>query len=122
MVTAATIYMSLLGYEGLARVAAQSQQNTRRLVDGLCGLDGIERLFEGPYFHEVAVSLDRPVGPVLEALAERGILGGIEISRGAAKSPQALLVCATETKTDEDIDAYVATMRDILNTQSLRSA
>jgi glycine dehydrogenase subunit 1 len=122
MVTAATIYMSLLGYDGLASVAAKSQNNTQRLVDGLCRLDGVERLFDGPYFHEVALKLDRPAGPVLAALAERGILGGIALTRGAAHSDKALLVCATETKTNEDIDAYIAAMRDILDTQSLRSA
>jgi len=122
MVTAATIYMSLLGFEGLARVASQSHQNTTRLVDGLCSLDGIERLFEGPYFHELAVKLDRPVAPVLEALAERDILGGLDISGFSPNLGNALLVCATETKTDEDIDAYVSAMREVLDTQSLRSA
>jgi glycine dehydrogenase subunit 1 len=43
----------------------------------------------------------------------------------SAYSPQlgeALLVCATETKTDADIDAYIAAMADVLDTQSLRSA
>ncbi len=122
MVTAATIYMSLLGFEGLARVASQSQRNTARLVDGLCSLDGVERLFDGPYFHEVAVQLDRPVAPVLEALAERGILGGIDLSYHSQEPGNALLVCATETKTDEDIDAYISALRKILDTQSLRSA
>ena len=122
MVTAATIYMSLLGFEGLARVASQSQRNTMRLVDGLCSLDGVERLFDAPYFHEVAVKLDRPVAPVLEALAEQGVLGGLDLSDYSQELGNALLVCATETKTDEDIDAYIGAMRKILDTQSLRSA
>ncbi len=113
MVTAATIYMSLLGYEGLARVAAQSHRNTARLVDGLCAIDGIERLYDGAFFHEVALRLDRPVGPVLDALAERDILGGFELARYRPDLEQALLVCATETKTDADIERYVDAMRDI---------
>jgi glycine dehydrogenase subunit 1 len=54
MVTAATIYMSLLGQEGLARVARQSHANTANLVAGLCAIDGVERLYGGPFFHEVA--------------------------------------------------------------------
>ena len=122
MVTAATIHMSLLGFEGMKRVASQSQRNTARLVDGLCDLDGVERLFEGPYFHEVAVKLDRPVAPVLEALAEQDVLGGLDLSDYSQELGDALLVCATETKTDEDIDAYIGAMRKILDTQSLRSA
>ena len=122
MVTAATIYMSLLGFDGLVAVASRSQRNTTRLVDGLCGLDGVERLFDGPYFHETALRLDRPVAPVLEALAERNILGGLDLSAYSPQLGDALLVCATETKTDADIDAYIAAMADVLDTQSLRSA
>ncbi len=122
MVTAATIYMSLLGFGGLVQVASLSQQNTTRLVDGLCDLDGVERLFDSPYFHEAALQLDRPVAPVLEALAERNILGGLDLSAYSPHLDNALLVCVTETKTDEDIDAYIAAMRDVLDAQSLRSA
>jgi len=106
MVTAATIYMSLLGFEGLVEVANTSHANTSALVDGLCGIDGVDRLFDGPFFHEVAVALDRPVGPILDALAANNILGGFDLS--PIVGSDALLVCATETKTAEDIAAFVA--------------
>ena len=118
MVTAATIYMSLLGFEGLASVAGQSHRNTTRLVDGLCAIDGIDRLFEGTFFHEAALRLDRPVADVLEALAARNILGGLELSAYRPELGNALLVCATETKTDADIDAYVSAMQEIFQSQS----
>ncbi|MGI9200415.1 MAG: aminomethyl-transferring glycine dehydrogenase subunit GcvPA [Woeseiaceae bacterium] len=108
MVTAATIYMSLLGFGGLQQVAMRSQQNTTSLVDKLVALDGVERLYVGPYFHEVALRLNRPVADVLAELAARDILGGYDLG-------DALLVCATETKTEADIDAYVAAMADVLN-------
>jgi glycine dehydrogenase subunit 1 len=52
--------------------------------------------------------LDRPVAPVLAALAERGIEGGSISASAIRNSGHALLVCATETKTDADIDAYAA--------------
>ncbi len=106
MVTAATIYMSLLGTEGLSAVARLSHANTTRLVDGLCAIDGVSRLYEGPYFHEVALKLDQPVAPLLAKLAEQGILGGFDLT--AFAGTDALLVCATETKTDADIDACIA--------------
>ncbi len=112
MVTAATIYMSLLGFEGLRRVARKSHASTTRLVDGLCAIDGIERLYEGPFFHEVALKLDRPVAPVLAALAEKNILGGFDLSDFA--STDALLVCVTETKTDADIDSTVAAFAQVM--------
>ena len=122
MVTAATIYMSLVGFHGLRSVATRSHQNTTRLVDGLAGIDGVTRLFDGPYFHEVAVKLDRPVAPVLEGLAEQGILGGYDLSLSYPDIGNALLVCATETKTDADIDAYVAAMADAMGAGARKSA
>ena len=118
MVTAATIYMSLLGFDGLVQVASLSQRNTKRLVEGLCGLDGVQRVFEGPYFHEVALRLDRPVAPVLAALAANNILGGLDLSAYTPALENALLVCVTETKTDEDIDEYIDAMRKVLATES----
>jgi len=107
MVTAATIYMSLLGFEGLRQVALRSQQNTALLLGKLLELPGVQRLYEGAHFHEVAIRFEQPVAAVLEALAERNILGGFDLG-------DALLVCATETKTAADIDAYVDALREIL--------
>lgn len=122
MVTAATIYMSLLGIDGLAAVARQSVGNTARLAAGLTSIDGVERLFEGPCFHEVALKLDRPVAPVLEALAARNILGGYDLGADLPDGGNALLVCATETKTGADIDTYVETMREIFASPLTQSA
>ena len=112
MVTAATIYMSLLGLEGLAAVARSSHANTTRLVEGLSGVKGVQRLYKGPYFHEAALKLDRPVAPLLAALAERGILGGFDLTGFAGTD--ALLVCATETKSTADIDAYVSALAEVM--------
>jgi glycine dehydrogenase subunit 1 len=113
MVTAATIYMSLLGYEGLVNVANTSHANTALLADGLTALDGVERLYDGPFFHELAIKLDRPVAPVLKALADQDILGGFDLT--PVVDSDALLICATETKTAADIEMYIAAFADVLN-------
>jgi glycine dehydrogenase subunit 1 len=114
MVTASTIYMTLLGPDGLRRVALASQHNTAKLAALLTGVDGVEKAFDVPHFHEVALRLDRPVGPVLEALAERGVLGGYDLSGAYPELGHALLVCATETKTDEDLAAYRDALADVM--------
>ena len=114
MVTAATIYMALLGFDGLRKVALRSQQTTANLVAGLTAISGVERLFDGPHFHEAALCLDRPVAPVLEDLAQQNILGGYDLSADNPELGNALLVCATETKTAADIDAYVAALQEAL--------
>jgi glycine dehydrogenase subunit 1 len=59
--------------------------------------------------------LDRPVPQVLEALAERGILGGLDLTDRYPELGHALLICATETKTETDIAAYAAALADIMS-------
>jgi glycine cleavage system P protein (glycine dehydrogenase) subunit 1 len=114
LVTAATIYLSLLGAEGLARVAATSQQRTTDLVTALTRIDGVRLRFAGPRFHEAVLELDRPVAPVLEALAARDIIGGYDLAAHYPELGHALLVCATETRTPADIDAYAKALAETL--------
>lgn len=110
LVTAATIYMSLMGPVGLERVAAASHARTRELVAALTSVAGVRRAFAGPFFHESVVVFDRPVAPVLDSLAEQGILGGCDLSEHYPELGCALLVCATETKTRGDIERYAAAL------------
>jgi len=115
MVTAATIYMSLMGPEGLRRVALSSQQQTAKLAELLTSIEGVEQAFSVPHFHEAVLTLDRPVGPVLDAMAERGVLGGYNLSAAYPELGNALLICATETKLDEDLEAYRDAMSDVMS-------
>jgi len=115
MVTAATIYMSLLGAQGLERVAAASLQRTADLVAALSRVAGVKAAFSAPRFHEAVLLLDRPVAPVLAALARRGIFGGLDLADRYPELGSALLVCATETKLDVDIDSYAGALADIMN-------
>jgi glycine dehydrogenase subunit 1 len=114
MVTAATIYMALLGPGGLRRVALVSQQQTAKLVERLITIDGVERAFDAPHFHEAVIRLDRPVAPVLTALAERNVLGGLDLSASHPELGNALLICATETKIDDDIESYREALADAM--------
>jgi glycine dehydrogenase subunit 1 len=114
LVTAATVYLSLMGPAGLERVAAASHARTRELTDALTRVPGVRRLFHGPVFHEEAIAIDRPVAPVLESLAARGIVGGLDLSEHYPELGQALLVCATETKTTADIERYAAALAECL--------
>jgi glycine dehydrogenase subunit 1 len=114
LVTAATIHMSLLGAAGLEKVAAASQTQTSALVAALTRIKGVKLAFSGPRFHEAVLQLERKPGEVLEALAQRGIVGGCDLARQYPELGNALLVCATETRTDEDIAAYTAAMTGVM--------
>jgi len=113
-VTAATIYMSLLGAQGLARVADMSAARTQDLVAALTAIPGVRQTFSGQRFHEAVLTLDRPVAPVLAALAERGIFGGVDLSERFPELGHAMLVCATETKTEADIGGYASALGELL--------
>jgi glycine dehydrogenase subunit 1 len=106
LVTAATIHMSILGAEGLERVAAACHANTSRLADSLCEINGVEPLFDAPAFHERALRLPAPAANILSDLAANDILGGFDLGREYPELDPALLVCATELRTDADIAAY----------------
>lgn len=114
MVTAATIFMSLVGPEGLRRVAAQSHANTLELVEQLVKIKGVERAFSGPIFHEAALILSKPVVDVLSKLKQKGILGGYSLQGQYPELGNTLLVCATETKTESDLQNYAAAMQQAL--------
>jgi glycine dehydrogenase subunit 1 len=114
LMMAGTIYMALLGAEGLERVAALSMQRTEELVGALSAIPGVRRLFARPGFHEAVIGLDRPVAPVLAALGAREIQGGLDLFDYYPELGPALLVCATETKTAADIDTYARALSEVL--------
>jgi len=114
LVTAATIYLSLVGPEGLARVANECHARANELVSALTRVKGVKLAFDKPRFHEAVLQLDRPVAPVIAQLASRGIIGGFDLSNDYPELGNALLVCATETRTAADIKAYADALADCL--------
>jgi glycine dehydrogenase subunit 1 len=114
MVTAATIHLALLGAEGLARVAAACHANTRRLSALLGALPGVTPLFDRPIFHEQVLRLPAPASDILTALAAHNILGGFDLSADYPELAPALLVCATERRSEEDLLAYAAALAQLV--------
>jgi glycine dehydrogenase subunit 1 len=106
LMSAATIYLSIVGPQGLTEVAAHCIHRTEQLARTLTAIPGVEAVFSGPRFHEVVLRLDVPVAPVLEALAAEGIVGGYDLSGDYPELGHALLICATETRNDADIACY----------------
>jgi glycine cleavage system protein P-like pyridoxal-binding family len=103
----------LLGPEGLARVANESHRRANELVAALVRVKGVKLAFERPRFHEAVLQLDRPVAPVLAELARRGIVGGFDLSTDYPELGNALLVCATETRSSE-IEKYANALTETL--------
>ena len=114
LVTAATIYMSLLGPEGLRRVALQSHQNCQQLVDKLSAVSGVSTKFTGAVFHERVLQLSVPVKNLLKPLSAQNILPGFVLEREYPELGNCLLVNATETKTLDNMNHYAEQLSRII--------
>jgi glycine dehydrogenase subunit 1 len=111
-----TIHVSLLGEEGVRRLAELNHARAVQVATRLASLPGISVLNEA-FFNEFTVSLPRPAAPVVEAMAARGVLGGIPLSRlypERADFAPLLLVAVTETVSDEDIDTFESALTGAL--------
>lgn len=114
MVTAATLYMAILGAEGLARTASQAHANTRALVESLLALKGVRRVFNRPFFHEQVLRFEAPVDRLLAAMEARHILAGYSLKGYYPELGESLLVCATETRAPADLETYVREIAEVL--------
>lgn len=115
LVTAASIYMALMGPLGLQQTAQKCYVNAHHLSQKLETLVGVQRLFKNkPFFHEIILQL--PVAPkvIIEAMSKHGIQAGFDLSLHYPELGNALLLCATETKTEVDMNLFRDLLRDFL--------
>ena len=111
-----TIHLSLLGEKGLRDLAALNHAKACQLADKLANVKGVEVLNDA-FFNEFTVRLDKPAAPVVEALARERILGGVPVSRllpADRRAENLLLLAATETVSEADMDALVAALKEVL--------
>jgi glycine dehydrogenase subunit 1 len=111
-----TIHLSLLGEEGLRKLARINHANAVILAEKLATVKGVKVLSQ-TFFNEFAVQLPKPAAEVVEALAAKRILGGVPVSRFYPNYPEladVLLLTATETNSEGDIDALVAALKEVL--------
>ncbi len=111
----ATIYLCQLGKSGLREAAELCVWKSHYLRDGLLALDGVESVTGSrPFFREFAVTLPGPAAPLLEALRDEGIEGGLSLERLRPDLPCGLLVCVTENRTREQLDRYLKCAAGVL--------
>lgn len=106
LVTAATIYMRLLGGKGLQDVAKKCVEQANILKKLLSGIEGLSFEFDSPTFHEFVIHLHRPVDEVVALLREYELQPGLELRNYYPELENSLLICVTETKTLQDLENY----------------
>jgi glycine dehydrogenase subunit 1 len=105
---AATVYLETMGPRGIEQAAHQCAQKAHYAASAIAQVEGFSLPYSGPFFNEFVVRAPGDAATLLEALArEKGIDGGIALSRFDRTQANDFLVCVTETNTREQIDALV---------------
>ncbi len=112
-----TVHLALLGENGLARLAALNHEAAQRTMERLVAIEGVSTPNDG-FFNEFTLELPRPAADVVDQLADRGILGGVPVSRFEPANDalaNLMLVAATEMTTAGEIDALAGALQEILS-------
>ena len=106
----ATIYVSTLGKQGLARVGELSTAKAHYAAERLTKVPGVSLRFAKPYFKEFVLTLPKSPERVVTKLAREGILAGVPLKGFDRSLKDCLLVALTEKRTREEIDTFAAAL------------
>jgi glycine dehydrogenase subunit 1 len=102
-----SIYMSLLGKEGLREVAHLNMSRARYAEEALARV-GVKRVHTGPYFNEFAVTTRQPAAEVIARAGDAGLLAGLDLGRIDTRRDHQLLIACTELTERAAIDELAA--------------
>jgi glycine dehydrogenase subunit 1 len=111
-----TMHLAFLGERGLRRLAEINHANASILAERLAALPGVEVVTES-FFNEFTLRLPGPAAPVVESLAEQGILAGVPASRlfpNERNFGRLLIVAATELVSEADMERFATALRGAL--------
>lgn len=114
MMLASTIYMSLMGKQGIREVAEQSSAKAHYLAEQIGKIPGFGLKYPQPFFNEFLVSAPVPAGKIVEAGVARKILAGLDVQR-LNPSEKGLLIAVTEKRTREEMDMFVEFLKSCVN-------
>ncbi len=97
-----TIYMSIMGKEGVKEAAQISYDGAHHLHDALLATGKFTEVFDRPFFNEFCLKYNGDVPQLLQKLADNGILGGVDMGNNV------LMIAVTEQRTLEEVEKYVS--------------
>ena len=103
----ATIYLVSMGPQGLRDVALQNLRKAAFTKGRLGKVSGCGIRFGGPTFNEFVVRVAKKPAAILKQLLKHEIIGGVDLGRFYPELADCLLLCVTEQKTREQIDALI---------------
>ena len=111
-----SIHMTLLGEKGLRALAERNHYKAWNACRRLTRIAGVG-LVNGTFFNEFTLRLPKEARPVVRAMAEKGVLGGVSLGRlypGAEALQNGLVVAVTETSTEGDVEALARSLEEAL--------
>ena len=110
-----TIHMTLLGEEGLRRLARVNHANACDLAERLAAIDGVDVLTPA-FFNEFTIRVRGNAAKVIDQLVAKGVLGGVPVSRlipGDEHVRNLIVIASTEINTDDDRSAFATALREV---------
>ncbi|WP_417622692.1 aminomethyl-transferring glycine dehydrogenase subunit GcvPA [Parasphingorhabdus sp.] len=112
-----TAHMTLLGEKGLRELAMLNHKKAVQTADRLSRIDGVN-LMNDSFFNEFTLILDKDSRPIIRALADQRILGGVSLGRLYPEQKElahGLLVAVTETSTEAEVEAFATALEGALS-------
>jgi glycine dehydrogenase subunit 1 len=113
MALAAAVYLSLMGRQGLRKVAELCYHRSHYAAQEIAKVPGYSLIDQGAFFREFVVRTPRPVAEINAALRDRGIIGGYDLSNDYPHLGNAMLLCVTEMNSKAEIDDLVQALAQI---------
>jgi len=113
MALASTVYMSLLGKEGLREVAELNYHKAHYAAQQIAALPGYSLWSDAPFFNEFAVRCPKQVSEINAHLLDHDILGGYDLGQDYQGMENVMLVAVTEMNSREEIDLLVDVLSEV---------
>ena len=114
----ATIYLALMGKEGLYEAAESSSKNAAYCQEKLTSIPNVKATFTSPFFNEFAVTLPCCAGKICEKLLSKGYAAGIPLGKFFPGMDNVLLVACTEKRTAAEIDGLCEALKATLEEET----
>ena len=101
------IYMTLLGRQGIKKIALLNWENAHTTYERLLKVKGVKEFSKAPFFNEFVVLIDKDENRLKKNLKENRILGPLALKRFYPEMKNTYLVAVTENRTAGDLERLV---------------
>ena len=115
MALASTVYMSLLGKNGLRQVAELCYHKAHYAANNIASIPGFKLWSRVPFFNEFVIETTKPVSEINDLLLDHDILGGYDLSQDYPTLDKHMLIAVTEMNTRDQIDELVEVLSEVSN-------